>query len=183
MSKHIHLPVGWKCLTAFQVKTAGKRKCAYPFDWTIKNYDSIYYSLKYEFSNLLTNYKIGEEEYEAWYDDRGKTSVKLHAIYDYNYQTVFVHDYTEDATIESIKEKYKNRLIRLQEHIGGAEELTLYGGEFNNNSLNKQTKIEKERLDIDLKELWTKTKNLEDIKEIFKSWNPKLKVHLKQNKY
>lgn len=175
-TKHIYIPVGWRCDAAARARTHGLREVAYPFDWTIQHYNSMYYLLKNGMSKFLKGYTIGEKKYKAFYDDKGSGTKDLQSVYCHKSQCVLVHDYRPGVTIEDIKNKYTRRYERMISDIQSADKITLIVDEWNEDVWNEQVKLYKQRLKINIREVWNQTKTLEDIIEAIQDIHPKAEI-------
>lgn len=171
-NKHIYVPIGWDCNTARQLEREGKRKVAYPFDWTMNTYDSICIILDKGFSNFLTNFKIGPQTYTQFYETTGTKSKPLKNVYDYDLQTVIGHDYYDGVDLQTIRDKYQKRYLRLISDIKSADKITLVGSIPTEKFFNKGMEVYEARLDLNLRDLLTHEKTIEDVANKVRLLNP-----------
>lgn len=176
-TNHIHIPVGWRCDATQRAKRNNLRKVAYPFDWTIQHYNSMYYLLEKGMNRFLTDYKIGEKKYDAFYDDKGEKVKKLRSVFCKKSQCIIVHDYKPGTKITEIKEKYTRRYNRMISDIKSADKITLITDEWTEDVWEEQIKLYKQRLDIDISKVWNQTKTIDDIINSIQKKNPKAEIN------
>jgi hypothetical protein len=111
----INIPISFNCGAAQLLKECNKRLISYPFDWNIKNFESIYLVLKDDTSiNLFDNKDLifGNKTFTQKYDNDPSLIVNLIPVYNKKYKILFVHDFNTQISNNDIIEKYNRRISR-----------------------------------------------------------------------
>lgn len=115
------ISLGYRCQAAQQMIINGLRTAAYPFDWLITSFDSMYDLLSNDFRDFLEqeNLIFLAPPYE---DDYGQFKVaKYSYVFDKKNKVIFRHDFPLNQNFlgeyEKVKQKYERRIQRFYETI------------------------------------------------------------------
>ncbi len=124
--ENIYIPIGSNCFITQYLRRYGLRMEAFPFDWNCSSLKSVYEALNNNFESFLENIYVGEitkrfyfEENENHISDVISHNEFIYPVICKKYLILFPHDYKsiDDKTLESVKEKYKRRINRLNYYI------------------------------------------------------------------
>lgn len=181
----IHIPIGHTCRSANQVRFSKNRKAAYPFDWTLNNYEYVFKFLNQSCDDFLTNIQLGPKTYHQKYEVNEHlgtdSEVKLVGVYDIKYNVILVHDIKPAETnLADIKNKYLKRRERLISDILKATNITLHTNEWSEKTLNREKKICLDRYGKDIKSIFKPDKyTLDDVKQAITKLNSNVEINIK----
>jgi len=181
----IHVPVGHTCRAANQARFSKKRKTAYPFDWTLNNYEFVYKFLTLPSDDFLTNIQLGPKAYHQKYEVNEHlgtdSEVKLVGVYDVKYNVILVHDIKPAETnLANIKNKYLKRRERLISDIKVATHITLHTNEWSDKTLDRERKICLDRYGKDIKSIFTSNEyTFNSVKQAIKNLNSNAEINVK----
>ncbi len=127
-SKPLYISLGGACAPAINLRNLGLRTQAYPFDWIISPFESLYQALNEDFKYFLEDTRIVPK----------KTGVIDH------YHFYFTHDWQKkslapdesiihpdwEKSLPAVKEKYQRRIDRFRKACRGSETVYFIRAEY-----------------------------------------------------
>lgn len=183
---NINLPIGHTCRSANQARGSKQREKAYPFDWTLNNYEYVVKFLSEPCNNFLRDIEVGPKIYKQKYETTGdalstNAEIPLIGVYDRYFNVILVHDFKPVVDcITSVKEKYLKRRERLIQDIKDSKKVTLHTNEWSEKTLKRESKVALNRFGKDLKSIFTPEKyTIEQVKDSIKKINSKIEINVK----
>ena len=125
----LNIPIDYNCRSTSHLRYSKIREHAYPFDWTISNLGTILNLIKSKGEGFLLdeNIRIGKVAFSQTYDNDPDQVFMSKNVFDMGTGTLICHDYpTEGIAFSKIREKYKKRFNKLEEHLQKATEINLW---------------------------------------------------------
>jgi hypothetical protein len=118
----IIISLGYRCQPAMQLRFHHLRFEAFPFDWLITPFESLYALLKNDFTDFLMPENLELRTNFFYQDDGGLYTHKDYAhVWDKKYNVLIRHDFPLDETwptyISPVQEKYARRIARFYQTI------------------------------------------------------------------
>lgn len=109
------ISLGYRCQVALHLRFNDLRRAAYPFDWLITPFESLYSLLENDFDGFLDEENIELRLDFPYEDDGGYFSAGYSHVWESRYNVLFGHDFlpfTKDflKSYEKIREKYERRM-------------------------------------------------------------------------
>ena len=111
---NIYIPLGFDCNCSAKLRDNNLRKNAYPFDWNIVTYSSIYNIINNNFVDLFNKeYLIysNKKIYHKYDNDIDNFKVLI-PVFNIKYNILFIHDFVEMIDDSIIFDKYNKRITK-----------------------------------------------------------------------
>ena len=107
---NIYISIGLNCDVSIELRKRNIKTFTFPFDWNIKNYESIYLLLKDNFKHLFDKDKLLYTEFTDQYNKKNKIVVNTY------YDFIFVHDFLiNEDNYDEVYKKYNRRIERFNQ--------------------------------------------------------------------
>ena len=125
----LNIPIDYNCDVTSHLRYHKIREHAYPFDWNISNLGTILNLIKSKGDGFLLdeNVRIGKVEFSQTYDNIPDKVFMSRNVFDKGTGILICHDYpSEGIAFSKIREKYKKRFDKLEDHLQNATEVNLW---------------------------------------------------------
>lgn len=124
----IYIPLSFDCSPCIKLRKINIRTQAYPFDWNIKFFNSIFDLINNDFLDLFDENKLvfSEKSFFHNYDNNESNIVELIPVYNVKYNILFIHDFCKDKENKEIFDKYQNRIQRFIETISDSNNKIIF---------------------------------------------------------
>lgn len=117
MQKNVIISLGYRCQPAMQLRFNNLRFLAYPFDWLITPFESMYELINNDFQDFMLKENLVYRRNFLYSDDNGAFVSKIYThIWEKKYNVIFRHDFPLNAKFmekySEVLEKYSRRIQR-----------------------------------------------------------------------
>lgn len=124
------ISLGYRCQVALQLRIHNLRKEAFPFDWMITPFESLYRLLENDFEDFLQPEKLIFRKRFLYQDDWGEFKGSYPHIWESKYNLLLRHDFDLlDNFIEQysvVASKYERRIIRFYNTLNSGKHVYFF---------------------------------------------------------